>query len=102
MVGEQEKIVVFRRCCSGLVTAVSGSLFVIAMQVYVVAAAEAQSTTNITVDSEGTVHASPFEVPLSSYLSPEAKQAFIKDHQKPVSPADDEVYKSGSLLDMRK
>jgi acetyl esterase/lipase len=60
-----------------------------------------QSTTNATVDNEGTVHVPPFEIPLSSYMSREAKQAFIEDQQRAANSADQAVWESGSLLDIR-
>jgi acetyl esterase/lipase len=46
----------------------------------VVSSAVAAQTTPIRVDSDGVVHVPPIRVPLSSYLSREAKAAFVEDH----------------------
>jgi epsilon-lactone hydrolase len=94
--------VVLRPWCSGLVAAASGFLLLIGAQGHVSAESAAQSTTSATVDNKGTVHAPPFGIPLSSYMSREAKLAFIKDQQKAADSADQAVWTSGSLLDIRK
>jgi hypothetical protein len=50
---------VLRRWCSGMFAAASWSLLLIGVQGNVSAEPAAQSTTNATVDKEGTVHAPP-------------------------------------------
>src|SRR5580658_5703119 len=93
---------VLRRWCSGMVAAASGSLLLIGVEGHAAAEPAAQSTTSATIDNEGTVHAPPVVIPLSSYMSREAKLAFIKDQQKAADSADQAVWRSGSLLDIRK
>lgn len=50
-----------------------------------------ESSASTTVDSEGTVHTVPFNIPLSSYMSPEAKQAFIREHEIAAHSTDEAV-----------
>jgi hypothetical protein len=40
--------------------------------------AESQTAQSVRIDATGTVHVPAFDVPLSSYMSDQAKQAFIK------------------------
>jgi monoterpene epsilon-lactone hydrolase len=93
-------MLVLRWWCSGLVAATSGFLLV-AMQAHASAEPAAKSTTNATIDNQGTIRVPPFEIPLSSYMSWEAKQAFIQLRQKGFNSADQAVWQSGSLLGIR-
>jgi len=50
--------------------------------------AHSQSQPGVRIDKVGTVHAPAFDVPLSSYMSEQAKQAFIKAASEASSDAD--------------
>jgi acetyl esterase/lipase len=60
-------------------------------------AAESQFTSPVRIDETGTVHVPALDVPLSSYMSEQAKQAFIKA----ASAARDTDWKSLSLSQIR-
>ena len=51
------------------------------------ASAFAEDAAKVEVDAAGTATVTQLKVPLSSYMSKEAKKAFIETAQKPIGPA---------------
>ena len=49
-------------------------------------AAEEPAQAEVNIDAQGTVHVPAFEVPLSSYMSEAAKQAFIRRSKETLNP----------------
>ena len=69
-----------------------------AMVAAVSVVADGQTQPSASIDDTGTVHISAFEVPLSSYMSPEARRAFIDAAHAPHEPEWDDINASIATL----